>query len=223
MYFRSQYMYGAYGGYMEYRWYAFGRDNAVYRGAIETDGNKIGYFARTEPDTFDVAGACQATPENCGKLSGNSITWADGSSITKVEHKNDGLYIAGIIVKPLRPFKHGQRFDGRYTVLSVVSSSGASASGSKTLRFNMDGTFSTKSADVASVHPYQGDGINAGTSYHESKGSGTYEVIGNTLILTDHGKQTKLPILDYGVKKDKTPMGKPEALIIGDRYYKRYE
>jgi len=223
LYFQSQQMWGAYGGYMEYRWYAFGRDNVVYRGGVETDGSKMNFFARSSPDTFDVAGACQASPKSCGKLSGGTITWADGSSATSVEHKSNGLFISGIIVKPLRPFARGQRFDGNFTVLSVLTTSAVSASSSKTLRFNLDGTFSTKSVDVASVHPYQGDGINAGTSYGKSAGEGTYEVVGGTLILNYQGRQEKLPILDYGVNKDKTPMGKPEALIIGDCYYKRYE
>lgn len=223
LFFRSQYMYGPYGGYMEYRWYAFGRDNVVYRGSVETDGSQIGFFARTAPDIFDVAGACQANPKNCGKLSGGNINWADGSSQTSVEQKDNWLHIGGLIAKPLRPFARGQRFDGNFTVLSVLTTSAVSASSSKTLRFNLDGTFSTKSVDVASVHPYQGDGINAGTSYGKSAGEGTYEVVGGTLILNYQGRQEKLPILDYGVNKDKTPMGKPEALIIGDCYYKRYE
>ena len=73
------------------------------------------------------------------------------------------------------------------------------------------------------MHPYKGDGLNAGTTYRESAGGSTYEVVGETLILNYQGRQGKLPVLGYGVTKDKTPMGKSEALIICDYYYKRYE
>lgn len=190
-----------FGTTLDFQFYTLYKDGRAFNG-VPPDG----------PEALDLATAQKANPATVGtwKEAGGSVTiaWGGGREASAFPRRSDGsLDLKRGVSTRLAPLPDGQKLGGNYSRLAVAKGGGTMVSGSKSVSFRPDGTFSGSMVGAVSVS-------GAGGKAAERRDEGTYAIKGYTVTFTGGSGPSSQLLATY---KSEPPTA-PEIIFLGGGY-----